>query len=192
VDTQPLSVPVQPHVLKYLQKHLGRAYFLSESDHFGLLLFQLLRRPVRDARRDEILTKYQGRFEVHYGLYDPIKYGLKDLTGKTCYQFNKFGKELLFAELHAHVELLTDMGTAATYAIETFMLKYDLREEDVQFDTLHRSWKRYAEEAKKARKRARHLSGRAQLQQLTKDLTKLPRPVLSAGQGLAGGASASL
>jgi hypothetical protein len=184
VNSNLLSIPVQQHVLKYLHKHLGTGYFLSESDHFGLLLFQLLRRPVRDARRDEILKKYKGQFVVHYGLYDPVKFGLRELTGKTCYQFNKFCKELLFAELHAHVELLTDMGTAATHAIETFMLKYDLQEEDVQFDTLARSWKRYAADTKAARKRARHLSGGAQLKQLTKDLKALPRPMLPHAPGL--------
>ncbi|WP_310396018.1 hypothetical protein [Hymenobacter sp.] len=176
MDSPTLSIPVQPHVLKYLHKHLGKAYFLSENDHFGLLLFQLLRRPVRDARRDEIIKKFDKHFVVHYGLYDPRKFGLKPMTGKTVYQFNKFGKELLFAELHAHVELLVDLGTAATYAIETFMLKYDLQEEDVPFDTLARSWKRYAVEAKAARKRQRHLSAGGQLKQLNKDLRALPRP----------------
>ncbi|WP_310391466.1 hypothetical protein [Hymenobacter sp.] len=145
-----------------------------------MLLFQLLRRPVRDARRDEIIKKFDKRFVVHFGLYNPRKFGLKPMTGKTIYQFNKFGKELLFAELHAHVELITDLGSSATHAIETFMLKYDLQEEDVPADTLARSWKRYAAEAKTARKRARHLSGAAQLKQLTKDLRALPRPGFAA------------
>ncbi|WP_210516408.1 hypothetical protein [Hymenobacter terricola] len=178
MDSTPLWLPVQPHVLKYLHKHVGTAYFLSENDPFGILLFQLLRRPVRDKRRDEVIKKYQKQFTVHYGLYDPKKFGLKEPTGKSVYQFNKFCRGLLFGELHAYVELMVDMGNAATYAIETFMLKYDLREEDVQFDTLARSWKRYLKTTKALRKRERaaHLSAGGQLKQLTKDLRALPLP----------------
>lgn len=181
-----LSLPVQPHVLKYLHKHVGKAYFLSEDDPFGILLFQLLRRPLHDKRRDEVVKNYRMAFELHFGLYNPQKFGLKEPTGKTIYQFNNFCRKLLFGELHNHVELLVNLGTAATYAIETFMLKYDLREEDVPFDTLHRSWKRYAAETKVAKKRSPHLSAGGQLKQLTKDLRALPRPVLASdGSGYA-------
>ena len=55
MDSTQLSLPVQPYVLKYLQNHVGTAYFLSEDDPFGILLFQLLRRPVLDKRRDEVV-----------------------------------------------------------------------------------------------------------------------------------------
>ena len=189
MDSTQLSLPVQPHVLKYLQKHVGTAYFLSEDDPFGILLFQLLRRPVLDKRRDEVVKNYPKRFEVTFGLYDPRKYGFKQPTGKTIYQFNGFCRRLLFGELHAHVELLVSMGVAATYAIETFMLKYSLCEEDVPFDTLHRSWKRYAKEAKAAKKpRAPHLGAGGQLKQLAKDLNKLTKPHLGNLVNLAAGA----
>lgn len=171
-----LYLPVQPHVLKYLNKHVGEAYFLSEDDPFGLLLFQLLRRPVHDKRRDEVVKNYKKEFAVAYGLYDPKKFGLKQPTGKTIYQFNSFCRKLLFGELHAHVELMTNLGTAATYSIETFMLKYDLREEDVPFDTLARSWKRYAKAIKASKKRSPHLSAGGQLKQLTKDLNRVAKP----------------
>lgn len=54
-----LPVPVRPYVLKFLNYHLGKCYFLSESDPFGLLLFHLLRRPAKDARRDHVLRNYK-------------------------------------------------------------------------------------------------------------------------------------
>lgn len=186
MDSITLSLPVQPHVLKYLNKHVGEAYFLSEYDPFGLLLFQLLRRPVRDKRCDEVVKNYKKEFEVYFGLYDPKKFGFKPPTGKTIYQFNNFCRKLLFGEFHAHVELMVNLGTAATYSIETFMLKYELQEEDVPFDTLHRSWKRYAKEAKASKKRSPHLSAGGQLKQLTKDLNRVTKPQLvnlAAGQG---------
>lgn len=169
-------MPVRPHVLKYLQAHLGTAYFLSESDHFGLLLFQLLRRPITDARRDEVLVKYQSRFAVNLGAYGSGKFGLKPLTGKTVYQFNNFVHELIRGELHSWVDMASDHGNAINYAIEGFMQKYDFREEDISYDTLLKSWQRFADGRKAKKKRAPHLTPRMALKQLTKDLKAVPVP----------------
>ena len=180
-----LLIPVRPHVLKYLHTHLGPGYCLSESDHFGLLLFQLLRRPLTDARRDEVLTKYQGRFTVHLGAYGSGKFGLRELTGKTVYQFNNFVHELVRAELHAWVDMATDHGNAVTYAIEGFMQKYDFGEEDIAFDTLLKSWQRFAEGRRAKKKRAPHLTPRRALKQLEKDLRSLPLPGQPAAAGFA-------
>jgi hypothetical protein len=44
-----IDIPVRPHLVKFLHYHLGEQYFLSVSDPYGILLFQLLRRPVYDA-----------------------------------------------------------------------------------------------------------------------------------------------
>lgn len=188
-----ILVPVRPHVLKYLRFHLGERYFLSVSDHFGLLLFQLLRRPMTDARRDDVLEKYKGKFEVHFGSYDPDKYGLHALTGNTVYQFNTFAHELIRSELHAWVDMATDHGNSVKYSIETFMLKYDFREEDIAFDTLLKSWQRFFEDRKKKKKRAPGLTPRRQLKQLMKDLKAVPLGVLpGVGPGPASAAAPAL
>jgi hypothetical protein len=47
-----IEIPVEPHVLKFLQYYLGDHYFFSESDQFGAYLYSQLRRPMEDARRD--------------------------------------------------------------------------------------------------------------------------------------------
>ncbi|MDB5268040.1 MAG: hypothetical protein JWP58_1080 [Hymenobacter sp.] len=171
-----IQIPVRLHVLKYLQSHLGAHYFLSESDHFGLLLFQLLRRPLKDARRDDILTRYTGQFTVNFGSYDPDKYGLGKLTGKTCYQFNNFVHELVRAELHAWVDMATDHGNPVTFAIEQFMKRYKFEESDIAFDTLLKSWQRFAADRKLKKQRAPHLTPTKQLKQLEKTLLRIPVP----------------
>jgi hypothetical protein len=181
-----LPVPVRPYVLKFLNYHLGKFYFLSESDPFGLLLYHLLRRPVKDARRDHVLRNYQASWGVDLGSYAGKK-GIGELTGKSVYDFNKVAHRMLFSEMHQFVEQALDHGQQAKYAIEGFMLKFDLREEDIQFATLQKSWTRYVKEKKATKKKTVSLTGRTALKELKKGVQHV---VLPAGM-LAGNLSIS-
>lgn len=162
---------VRPHVLKYLHAHVGPHYFLSQSDHFGLFLFYLMRHPVTDARKDHLVAEYKATFTVHYGSYKPSQYGLKGLTGKTVHQFNRFVHELILHELYGFVDVATDHGNPVTYAIEQFMAKYGFDESDVQFETLKKSWQRFAEDRKLKKKKVVALTPRKALKDLQRTLT---------------------
>jgi hypothetical protein len=170
-----LPVPVRPYVLKFLHFHLGKCYFLSESDPFGLLLYHLLRRPVQDARRDHVLSKYKAKWEVDLGSYAGKK-GIGDLTGKSVYDINKVAHRMLLSELHQFVEQAVDHGQQAKFAIEGFMLKLDLREEDIQFATLQKSWTRFIQDKKKSKKKSHSLTGRTALRDLKKGVLQVPLP----------------
>jgi hypothetical protein len=164
------EVPVRPHVHKYLLEHLGTGYSLSTSDHFGIFLFHLLRRPTTDARKNEVVAEYAGRFVVHYGAYKPEQYGLRQLTGKTIYEFNNFVHALLIAEMHAYVDMATDHGNAVKYSILAFMTKYALKEEDLGYDALLKSYQRFNQGRKTAKKKVTQLTPRKMVKQLKKDL----------------------
>lgn len=178
-----LPVPVRPYVLKFLNYHLGKCYFLSESDPFGLLLYHLLRRPVKDARRDHVLRNYKASWGVDLGSYAGKK-GIGDLTGKSVYDFNKVAHRMLFSEMHQFVEQALDHGQQAKFAIEGFMLKFDLREEDIQFATLQKSWTRYAKEKKATKKKTVSLTGRTALKDLKKGVQQLVLPAVMAAGNL--------
>lgn len=168
----PLQVPVRPHVLLYLEFHLGKGYVLSENDHFGLYLYSQLRRPVTDARRDHVLEEYAGRFEVHYGSFDPLKHGLR-LTGFGTYKFNKFVHELIMAELHAWVDMGVGHGNKIKHCIQTFQAKYGLREEDQAYETLYKSYQRFDDCRPAKPSRVALQPPRAALNRLEKDLKKI-------------------
>lgn len=183
-----IPVPVRPYVLKFLHFHLGKCYFLSESDPFGLLLYHLLRRPVQDARRDHLLKKYKATWEVDLASYAGRK-GIGELTGKSVYDLNKMAHRLLHSELHQYVEQAVDHGQQAKFAIEGFMLKLDLREEDIQFDTLQKSWTRYSKEKKASKKKTHSLTGRTALRELKKGVLQVPLPagVLAGNSSISAG-----
>jgi hypothetical protein len=171
-----IDIPVRRHLVKFLRYHLGENYFLSTSDAYGILLFQLLRRPVTDARRDDVLADYKQTFTVNLGTYAG-KHGLKGLTGKTVYEFNNFAHEIMRADLHSFVDLATDHGQMEKYAVEQFMAKYDFEEEDIKYETLLKSWRRFVGERKARKKRAPHLTPTRQLRDLKKALQALPAAV---------------
>jgi hypothetical protein len=177
-----IQIPVRRHLVKFLHYHLGEKYFLSVSDVYGILLFQLLRRPVHDARKDNVLAEYSGLFEVNLGAYAG-KHGLQGLTGKTVYEFNNFAHEMMRADLHSFVDLATDHGQSEKYALEQFMHKYDFEEADIKYETLLKSWRRFDGLRKTKKKRAPHLTATRQLKELKKELRPLavqaqqrPRP----------------
>lgn len=173
-----LSLPVRSHILKYLNAHLGECYFLSESDHFGIYLFTLLRRPLTDARYDHVLTdeEYADQWALELGGYSSGRWGFKPLSGKSVHQFNTFVHSLVMAELHGFVELALDHGQQAKFAIEGFMLKYGFAEEDIKFDTLQKSWTRYWAGRKASKKKVPSLTGRLHVKDLEKRLKKVPLP----------------
>lgn len=172
-----IQVPVLPHVLKYLHFHLGEHYFLSVGDQFGLLLFHQLRRPLHDARRDHVLVDYEARWHVHLGAYGKGR-GFHQLTGKAVYEINKVVNDLVHEKMQEYVELAVDHGQQAKFAIEGYMLKYNFLEEDIQFDTLQKSWTRYWADRKKRKRPLPSLTGLVNLKDLEKRAKKLPLPTV--------------
>ena len=170
-----IDVPVLPHVLKYLHQHLGVHYFLSEGDAYGLLLFHSLRRPLHDARRDHVLENYPARWHVHLGAYGRGR-GFHPLTGKAVYQLNKIVNDHIHEKMQEYVLLAVDHGQQAKFAIEGFMLRWGFTDDDIQFDTLQKSWTRFWNEEKKRKRPARSLTGRLELKELARQVRKMPPP----------------
>lgn len=148
-------------------------YFISESDVFGMYLLRLLKdRPV-ERRRDEDVADYSGRWQVHLGSY--VAWGIgQEPSSKVAYLFNSYIHKFMLRELHGFVEQAVENGAQAKHAIQGFMAKYSLREEDVQFETLQKSWQRYWKKRRKAGVRRRvSLTGQLPLRELEKRLTSM-------------------
>lgn len=139
-----LDFPVKPHVRKYLSVHLGPAtYVLSNTGRFGRLLFHLLRRQVKGKlhhaayRQDctAVLSLDLKNFPAH-------QYGLKEVTDYTIFQFSDFVDEMLKEELYVWIRQHVNRTTTIKEVIVDFMAGYDLREEDIQYETLRKAVQR--------------------------------------------------
>ena len=159
-----LDFPVKPHVRKYLDTHLGsETYVLSNSGRFGKMLFHLMRRQVRGklhhvgSRLDctRVLRLDLRNFPVY-------QYGLTELTDYTIFQFNDYVDELLKEELYTWVRQFVNRRTSIKDVITDFMAGYDLREEDIQYETLRKSVQRNVRLPALKKRRAKSVANTSQ------------------------------
>ena len=183
-----LDFPVKPHVRKYLNTHLGHAaYVLSNTGRFGRMLYHLLRRQVKGklhhagSREDctQVLTLDMRNFPVH-------QYGLKEITDYTIYQFNDFVDEELREELYVWVRRHVNRHTTIKEVIVDFMAAYDLREEDIQYETLRKAVQRNCNLPELKRRRPKSVGKMSQktdgLSRNTADLSQKAGDLSRAGQ----------
>ena len=149
-------------------------YFLSEADPFGMYLLRLLIENPVERRRDEPVAAYPGRWQVELGSYEA--WGLGEPSSKVAYLFNSYINKFLLRDLHGFVQQAVEDGKQAKHAIQGFMVKYGLREEDIQFETLQKSWQRYWAGRKASKKRRVSLTGALPLKELEKRLVSLAAP----------------
>ncbi|WP_375435076.1 hypothetical protein [uncultured Hymenobacter sp.] len=139
-----LDFPVKPHVRKYLDLHLGtEPYVLSSADRFGKLLFHLMRRQIKGklhhAGSREGCTS---NFKLDLRNFPAYQYGFDELTDYTIFQFNDYVDELLKEELYTWIRQFVTRRTGIKRVIIDFMAGYDLREEDIQYETLRKAVQR--------------------------------------------------
>jgi hypothetical protein len=148
-----LSLPVKPYILKFLTRHLGRDYQLSNCDLYGIHLFNLLRQERDHRQYDNFLARYTAQFPVNIVPYMITDRGCKNFTALTIVKFNVFAEEIFYKEFHDFVQFrVEETGMPAKAAIERFSIKFGLVEDDVAFETLKRNWNRYWQKEKKRQK----------------------------------------
>ena len=176
-----LDIPVQPHVLKFLQYYLGEHYVLSENDQFGAYLYSQLRRPLQDARRDHVLESYGAKWRVSLDALDAQKHGLR-LTGKAAQMFNDWVDSVFNTEMMGFVSLHVKFGNKIKYAIEEYVKERGIREEDILCETLYKRYQRASGERKATQKlKAITRPGRSD-KDVRRDLGRVPLPAPAAAR----------
>lgn len=171
-----LKIPVRPHVKKYLAVHLGDDYTLSLADAFGIMLLQLLRRPLVDKRKEASMEAYTEKFRFGTEGYPAQKWGLRSFTTGTIYLFNKFVHEVMMAEMYGHVSTSVNHGLGLHDAIDEFLAKYDFTDRDLTFDAVKKTYQRQRAKDKR-RKPVERISPLKAVKVLRTQLLKLPVPV---------------
>lgn len=177
---QTLDFPVKPHVLKYLNGHLGYGpYTLSTADRFGKFLFHLLRRQLKGrlhhAGSREGCTR---RLTLDLTNFPAHQYGLSEFTDYSVFHFNDYVDDLLRQELYTWVRNFVNHQRTTKEVIIDFMAAYDLREEDVQYETLRKSVQRNCDLKSLKKKRPKLVGNLSQKSgsssQKTADLSRKP------------------
>lgn len=168
-----LQISVRPAVKKYLLVHLGAEYDLSLSDPFGILLLQLLRRPLQDKRKAKTVAEYKEKFDFGTTGYPAQKWGLRSFTSGTVYLFSKYVHEVMMAEMYGQVATYFAAGHGLHDSIHEWMAIYGFSETDLTFDAVKKSYQRQRKEGRNKPVVVRQSPLKA-VHQLKAQLLKLP------------------
>ncbi|WP_201979309.1 hypothetical protein [Hymenobacter rubidus] len=162
-----IDFPIRPYLLKYLQVHLKLTrlseaplqledYVLSKSNRFGLALDLLLRKPVKSARHEGSIDDCTATLGVNLRNFNAAYYDLTrgKLTPYAIFQFNDTVDDHFNAELYWWVGKHVDRRATIKDAIRSFMVFYDIMEDDRSYESLRKLVQRNAELPAKKKKRA--------------------------------------
>lgn len=149
------TVPVKPHVAKYLCHHLGAGYKLSQLDVFGRHLKLLLQQKRENKYLDGFTGRYTAKFSVAVEGNLILQKRLRALNSKEIIDFNNFVEGIIKTEFHGMVAARAAFSLSQYAAIQEFRAKYDFQDQDITHEALKKSWQRYADENPEQPGRAR-------------------------------------
>jgi hypothetical protein len=147
------TIPVKPHVRKYLEFHQGTSYKLSRLDSFGRELRRLLEQKKTNAYLDQFTSAYIDKFSVSVEGNLLLQKRLKALNSKEIVDFNNFVEGIIKTEFFGFVANCVLFKLTQYGSIQAFRQKYDFQDEDISYDTLKKAWQRYKKPAKKSKKK---------------------------------------
>lgn len=163
-----IDFPIRPYLLKYLQVHLklqqrpdapGQLadYLLSKTDRFGFALNQLLRKPAKSARHESSLEECTATLGVDLRNFNHAYYDLTrgKISAYCVFQFNDFVDDLFTAELYWWVQQHVERRATIKDAIRSFMIFYDVSEDEKSFEALRKSVQRNADLAPRKKSSAK-------------------------------------
>lgn len=152
-----IDFPIKPHLLKYLQVHLKLVpsdtrpgqltdYVLSKTNRFGFALNQLLRKPAKSARHESSIEECTSLLGVDLRNFNAAYYDLLrgKLTAYCVFQFNDFVDDNFYSELYWWVREHRARRATIKDAIRSFMVFYDVSEDDIAYETLRKNVQRNA------------------------------------------------
>lgn len=164
-----IDFPIKPHLLKYLQVHLKlkrtqespilvEDYLLSKTNRFGFALNQLLRKPAKSARHESSIEECTAVLGVDLRNFNAAYYDLLrgKLSAYCVFQFNDFVDDNFYAELYWWVREQRARRSTIKDAIRSFMVFYDVSEDELAYETLRKNVQRNAglEPMRKSKKKA--------------------------------------
>jgi hypothetical protein len=142
------TIPVKPHVQKYLLHHLGPAYKLSQLDPIGRILRLRLQAPRTNAFLAGFTGRYTAEFSVSIEGNLLFQRRFKALRPTDIIDFNNDVEAIIKTEFFGMVDTRRDFGLSQYGAIQKFRAKYNFLDEDITHDALKKAWQRHCPESK--------------------------------------------
>ncbi len=142
-----LKIPIEPYLLKYVQKllNVNSEYELSTSDLFGMVLYNLLQNQYYRGHK----KTYASVFNVKIS---PSFYNIQkvDLTEEGVFYFNSFVKRHFDNAFIFYMQTKESVGIKKSIIIKEFCKEYHLDVDvDINFERLKKYYYRKKQHNKK-------------------------------------------
>jgi hypothetical protein len=150
-----IDFPIRPYLLKYLQVNLRLSYLegdtskledyvLSTTSRFGFALDVLLRKPAKSARHEGSVDDCTALLGVNLRNFNGAYYDLTrgKLTDYAIFKYNDFVDDCLNADLYHWVGQHVARRSTIKDAIRSFMVFYDISEDEKSFESLRKNVQR--------------------------------------------------
>ena len=147
-----LTIPVKPHVLKFLKEKYPEGYTLNERDHIGTIIYTLVRRQANWKHYEKFLDQYIEDFNVEVPEKLFFRESCRHLTAFTICKFNSIIEGIMRDQCMYHLFLIQDV-VPLKHAIYKWLEFYDIEEGgSFNYRSLAKHFQRFME-AKKNEKR---------------------------------------
>jgi hypothetical protein len=138
------KIPVAKHVKKFLIYYFPEPYTLSYNDFIGPLICGLMKR----GFRTDVVKRGEASFEVAFK-DDQLKRLGKVIVWDQVIAFNKAVDDIFRKQLYSHMDLNRKLDeNFARKSMVQFLVEMNITEEDIDYDSLYRDYKRKKNYAK--------------------------------------------
>ncbi|MGV3540690.1 MAG: hypothetical protein ACO1OQ_12830 [Rufibacter sp.] len=134
--------------MKYLEVHFGVNYKITQLDHFGLFLMEVLRRKWDRKRYEGYMAAYTAQYPMFYNTKEFLRTDRVHFTSENIVCYNNFVESIIKAEFHAFMELYLNDSTTIANVIESYRKIYNWTDDDISLDSLSKSFQRYQKKKK--------------------------------------------
>ena len=137
-----IMIPVKPHVKKFIEVKYGQTHTLTTKSYLGLLLFNVLDKNAQPLDHD--FKSFGDQYEIKISRQYLYEHGYNVSPVKR--QFLSLCMERLFIEeFYEFVDIhVSSIGFGAAKSIRLFLEKYNLTENEINYETMYKKYQRYS------------------------------------------------
>ncbi|MDV6167907.1 hypothetical protein R1T16_05685 [Flavobacterium sp. DG1-102-2] len=138
-----ISIPVEPHVKKYLMKKYGSTYTASKTSFLGLEVLQALS---GEYEKPYVPSEQAAELKHSYKVFIPERYFNSNGHTVSINNLQHLGEVVTknFMEtMCQYLDMMVDQGKLAMPELRTFLHYYHISEEDVKLESLYKTYQRH-------------------------------------------------
>lgn len=135
-----VHIPCKVHIKKYLTARYGESHTMSKRSLIGTLLFHILDKETPRAQVE--LADYKCKYDILIPQYYFNSRG-HSIGWKKKHYLSVCFEKIFYEDMLLFIELAkSEMKVKPIDAIRSFLKKYNITENDVNFDSIYRQYQR--------------------------------------------------